>query len=93
MVWKILNWVMHFAIGVGIGVFFGKAQKRVIRAEQERDKAITERDAAAADAAIGQSCDTCLYGKNHPLTNPCMACGDYHNFWKWRGVCKENMDV
>lgn len=61
--------------------------------EQELEATKRERDAAAADAAIEQSCDTCLYGKNHPLTNPCMACGGYHNLWKWRGICPENTEV
>ena len=55
--------------------------------------AVLQRDAAAADAAIGTSCNTCLHAKNHPLTNPCMACGHYHNFWEWRGVCPENTEV
>ncbi len=55
--------------------------------------AVLQRDAAAADAAIGTSCNTCLHAKNHPLTNPCMACGRYHNFWEWRGVCQDNTEV
>jgi len=57
--------------------------------EQELAAVKRERDAAAADAAIGTSCNTCLHAKNHPLTNPCMACGCYHNFWEWRGVCPD----
>lgn len=61
--------------------------------EAELAAAKRERDAAAADAAIGQSCVTCLYGENHALSNPCMACGGYNNLWRWRGVCPKNTEV
>lgn len=51
-----------------------------------------ERDAAVEDAAMGECCETCLYGDIPVLQNPCMCCYE-HNLWKWRGVCPENTEV